>query len=73
MPLDEIAIRDAKPREKPFKLLDGPWLYLVVNPSGRKFWRLEFHMKGRERALNLGDYPDRRRKPLVRNGTRPFS
>ena len=58
MPLDEIAIRNAKPREKPFKLLDGPWLYLVVSPSGRKFWRLEFHLKGRGRTLDLGDYPD---------------
>ncbi len=58
MPLDETAIRDAKPREKPFKLLDGPWLYLVVNPSGLKFWRLEFHLGGKGRTLRLGDYPD---------------
>jgi hypothetical protein len=57
MPLDEATIMSAAPREKPFKLLDGSWLYLVVNPSGRKFWRLEFHLRGRERTLGLGDYP----------------
>ena len=57
MPLNETAISDAKPREKPFKLLDGPWLYLVVNPSGLKFWRLEFHLRGKGKTLRLGDYP----------------
>jgi hypothetical protein len=58
MPLDEFTIMSAAPREKPFKLLDGSWLYLVVNPSGLKFWRLEFHLGGKERRLRLGDFPD---------------
>jgi len=54
MPLDETMIRDAQPGER---LLDGQWLYLVVNPLGLKFWRLEFHMKGKGKTLRLGDYP----------------
>ena len=57
MPLDESAIGALRPRSKPFKLLDGHWLYLVVTPSGRQYWRLEFHLKGRERTLQLGDFP----------------
>lgn len=57
MPLDEFTILSAAPREKPFKLLDGSWLYLVVNPSGLKFWRLEFHLRGKGKTLRLGDYP----------------
>ena len=57
MPLDEFTILSAAPREKPFKLLDGSWLYLVVNPSGLKFWRLEFHLRGKGKTVRLGDYP----------------
>ena len=58
MPLDEFTIMSAAPRKRPFKLLDGSWLYLVVNLSGRKFWQLEFHLGGKGRTLRLGDYPD---------------
>jgi hypothetical protein len=58
MPLDEATIASAQARKKPYKLLDRPWLYLVVNPSGLKFWRLEFHLGGKERTLRLGDHPE---------------
>jgi hypothetical protein len=57
MPLEKPTIASAEPRKKPFKLFDGKWLYLVVCPSGLKFWRLEFNLRGKERTLRLGDYP----------------
>jgi len=33
-PLTDIAIRNAKPTEKPQKLFDGGGLFLLVQPSG---------------------------------------
>lgn len=38
MPLTDTAIRNAKPKAKPYKLTDGEGLYLLVNPNG--FWGL---------------------------------
>lgn len=30
----------AKPKDKPYKLSDGGGLYLLVNPNGKRYWRL---------------------------------
>lgn len=58
MPLSDTAIRNAKPREKPFKLFDGNGLHLFVHPNGGKWWRAKFRFGGKEKLLSLGVYPD---------------
>ncbi|MBM4226666.1 MAG: DUF4102 domain-containing protein, partial [Gammaproteobacteria bacterium] len=58
MQLSDVAIRKAKPREKPYKLSDGRGLYLLVYPNGRRGWRLKFRWLGKEQLLSLGPYPD---------------
>ncbi|MGB8868622.1 MAG: integrase arm-type DNA-binding domain-containing protein [Rhodomicrobium sp.] len=58
MPLTEAAIKAAKPREKPFKLSDEKGLFLLVNPSGSKLWRIKYRIAGKEQLLALGAYPD---------------
>lgn len=58
MPLTEVAIRTAKPGEKPYKLADEKGLFLLINPSGSKWWRLKFRVDGKEKLLSLGTYPD---------------
>lgn len=55
--LTDIAIRAAKPKEKPYKLADGEGLYIEVAPSGGKWWRIKFRFEGREKRLSLGVYP----------------
>ncbi len=57
MRLSDVAIRKAKPREKPFKLADGGGLHLLVQPSGAKLWRLKYRFVGKERLLSIGPYP----------------
>jgi len=47
MQLSDVAIRKAKPREKPYKLSDGRGLYLLVYPNGRRGWRLKFRWLGK--------------------------
>lgn len=34
--LTDTKIRTAKPKDRPYKLGDGGWLFLLVNPSGSK-------------------------------------
>lgn len=58
MPLTDIAIRSAKPSEKPQKLYDGGGLYLEVSPAGGKWWRLKYRFGGKEKRISLGVYPD---------------
>lgn len=58
MALTDTAIRNAKPREKPYKMGDSLGLFLLVQPTGGKLWRLKYRIEGREKKLGLGTYPD---------------
>jgi integrase len=58
MPLTDIQIRKAKHTAKPFKLFDGGGLFLLVQPTGGKWWRYKYRFAGREKLLALGSYPD---------------
>ncbi|MGD9664178.1 MAG: tyrosine-type recombinase/integrase [Novosphingobium sp.] len=58
MALTDIAIRNAKPRAKPYKIGDAGGLYLMVTPAGGKLWRLKFRVAGKEKLLSLGGWPD---------------
>jgi len=58
MPLTDTTVRNAKPRAKPYKLSDSKGLYLQVEPSGSKLWRLKYRFNGTERRLAFGIYPD---------------
>ncbi|PVX30166.1 integrase arm-type DNA-binding domain-containing protein [Sphingomonas pokkalii] len=57
MPLTDIAIRKAKPREKAYKLCDMQGLFVLVQPSGGKLWRMKYRVGGVEKKLGLGTYP----------------
>lgn len=57
MPLTDVRIRQAKPVDKPLKLLDGSRLYLIVMPSGAKLWRYRYRIDGRENLYAIGEYP----------------
>lgn len=58
MPLTDVAIRNAKPREKPYKMGDALGLFLLVQPTGAKLWRLKYRIRGREKKVALGKYPE---------------
>ncbi|MDE1714158.1 Arm DNA-binding domain-containing protein, partial (plasmid) [Chromobacterium amazonense] len=47
MALTDLAIRQAKPQDKPYQLADGESLYLEVSPSGGKLWRFRFRFQGK--------------------------
>ncbi|MBL8475512.1 MAG: integrase arm-type DNA-binding domain-containing protein [Methyloversatilis sp.] len=56
--LSEAALRNAKPKAKPYKLNDGAGLALLVQPNGSRWWRLRYSFGGKEKMLSLGVYPD---------------
>lgn len=58
MALKDIAVRNAKPADRPYKMADGGGLYLLVNPNGSKWWRLKYRYAGKEKLLALGVYPE---------------
>lgn len=58
MPLTDTAVRAAKPSEKPRKLADEKGMFLLVQPSGGKLWRLKYRHLGKEKKLSLGRYPE---------------
>jgi hypothetical protein len=58
MALTDPAVRNARSRERPYKLADGRGLCLLVQPNGSKWWRFRYQWNGGERMLSLGTYPD---------------
>ena len=57
MPLTDLEVKKAKPREKRYTMCDGGGLNLEVRASGSKAWYLRYRENGRERTLVLGSYP----------------
>jgi integrase len=56
--LTDPKIRKLKPRAKPYKVSDRDGLYLLVQPSGAKWWRWDYRYNGLRRTLSLGVYDD---------------
>jgi integrase len=55
--LTELAVKNAKPRDKPYKIADGGGLHLLVKPTGARLWRMKYHFGGKEKLLAFGVYP----------------
>jgi len=55
--LTDVAVRNAKPTDKPYKLSDSG-LYLLVMPSGKKFFRWDFKFEGKRKTIAIGQYPE---------------
>jgi hypothetical protein len=58
MLLNDVKIRNAKPRAKPYKMSDGDGMFLYVHPNGSKYWRFKYRFAGKEKLLALGVYPE---------------
>jgi integrase len=58
MTLNIAEIRASQPRAKPYKLADEKGLFLLIQPSGARLWRLKFRFRGVEKKMALGQYPE---------------
>ena len=54
--LTDTALRQAKPKDKHYKLSDSGGLYLLVKPNG-KYWRMDYRYAGKRKTLAIGVYP----------------
>ena len=58
MPLNEMKVRNAKPKEKFYKITDSDGLYLHITEKGGKLWRFRYRFGGKEKLLAFGSYPE---------------
>jgi hypothetical protein len=42
MPLTDAAIRNAKPKDKSYRLADSGGLHLEILPAGGKYWQMKY-------------------------------
>jgi len=58
MKLTITAVKNAKPKQKAYKLFDGAGLYLLVTTKEQKFWRFNYTFAGKYKTLALGVFPN---------------
>jgi hypothetical protein len=58
MSLNDTIVRNLKPKDKQYKLVDGNGMHLLVKPNGRKYWQLRYRFNNKEKLLALGIYPE---------------
>jgi len=56
--LTNTAIKNAKPKDKPYKLSDGKGLYLLITIAGSKLFRFNYRIQGKQKTMAIGVYPD---------------
>ena len=81
--LQDTEIRQAKAKDKDYKLIDGQGLFLLVKSNGTKIWRFRYRkqLTGKQSDLSLGRYPEvtlaqarairEEYRALLENGTDP--
>lgn len=57
-PLTDTQVRNAKAKDKSYKLSDGGGLYLLVSTEGSKYWRMDYRLNGGRNTLSFGKYPE---------------
>ena len=59
MPLTNTAVSNAKAREKQYRITDGQGMYLLIKPSGKRYWRLDYILHGKRKTFAIGKYPEK--------------
>ncbi|WP_298282769.1 integrase arm-type DNA-binding domain-containing protein [Novosphingobium sp.] len=56
--LNDMTVRNAKAKDRDYKLSDSEGLHLFIAKSGHKSWRFKYRFAGKERRLVFGSYPE---------------
>ncbi len=56
--LSIIKVKNARSKEKAYKLFDRDNLYLIVRLTGTKSWKFDFRLNGKRDTYAIGSYPD---------------
>lgn len=57
MKLTNTLIKNAKAKDKAYKLTDGDGMYLKVTTKGHKYWRMDYRFNHKRKTLSIGVYP----------------
>ena len=57
MKLTDLTCKNAKAKERRYKLADGNSLYLEVRENGGRYFRWRYLYAGKEKTLTIGTYP----------------
>lgn len=63
--LSEAQIRNAKPKEKAYKLYDEGGLRLLIRSTGTKVWQYPYKLHGKSNIYTIGQYDPNGRKGFV--------
>lgn len=58
MGLTDMKLKNLKPQEKAYKVLDRDGMYGVVSPKGTVTFRYDYRLAGRRETLTLGQYDE---------------
>lgn len=66
----DVTIRNTKPTDKTQRINDGDGdgLYLLIQPNGAKWWRMDYSISGKRKTLSVGVYPDTGLKDAQQSG-----
>lgn len=56
-PLSDKEIKNAKSKDKDYKLSDGQSLYLLIQKNGTKFFRFDYKFENKRKSMSFGTYP----------------
>jgi len=56
-PLTDTKIKNAKPKDKDYKLFDGSGLFIIISKNGGKWWRFKYKFQ-KDKVISLGTYPE---------------
>ena len=52
--LTDVALKNLKPKDKPYKVTDRDGMYVHVAPSGTVTFRYDYRLHNRRETLSLG-------------------
>jgi integrase len=55
--LTDTAVKNAKPKEKPYTMPDGNGLQLLIKPNDKKSWEVRYTVNGKMKKTSIGTYP----------------
>ncbi|RPH43397.1 MAG: DUF4102 domain-containing protein [Desulfobulbaceae bacterium] len=55
--LTDADVKNSRAKDAPYLLRDGGGLWPVVDPSGRRWWKLRIVFGKKENSFSLGEYP----------------
>ena len=72
--LSDISVKKAQPQDKAYALRDGGGLWLIIEPAGKKWWKLRTTFVKKANSFSLGEYPTvtlsnaREKREAIRKG-----